>query len=505
VAALGATVALATAFAPAVLPLVLVAAAAIGVGSLLVGAPDGRGRPLLVALPAVGVALLLSAPWAVGTALAGRRAVGIFGLPVSPAAAPGWGEVVRFAVGPTARSPVVWLLIGASALPLLLGSGARLTWAARLWVMACASWTLALAATHGWMGSFAPSETVVLAPAALAVAAGVGLGIASFEHDLAGRSFGWRQVASGLTVVAVVVGLLPVAAGAASGRWGLPTSGVEQPLAFLDRSGTAGSYRVLWLGDPRALPVGGWSVQPGLSYALTGNRLPDATAVWTPAGPGPAATVAGALHQAITGGTVHLGRLLAAAGVRYIVVVDGLAPSRGGLPASVAAPAPSGLPRALLDQNDLQVVPGEFGVQVFENSEDIPVVAQRATPTLDPSRAWSYPGAGDTVGWKPVLGPPVPATARGVVSPGTLYVGEAPAGRFTLTVNGHAVARRPAFGWAAQYATPAGPATLDVDALPLVPLGVALEVLAWLVLAFALAGGRRWPRRGARRRPEEAA
>ena len=137
VAVLGALIAAASAFAPAVVPLVVLTALAWAVGSLLVG----RARPewwrvLVVALEAVAVALVLAAPWVVGTALAGKGAVAIFGLPVAGASAPNWGEVVRFAIGPVARSPIVWLLVAGAALPLVLGRGIRLAWAARLWVTA---------------------------------------------------------------------------------------------------------------------------------------------------------------------------------------------------------------------------------------------------------------------------------------------------------------------------------------------------------------------------------
>src|SRR5580692_6754250 len=94
--------------------------------------------------------------------------------------------------------------------------------------------------------------------------------------------------------------------------------------------------------------------------------------------PLPALVVADALRLAVSGGTVHLGRLLAPAGVRYVVVVDGLAPSMvGTVPPSVSAPPPPRLTADLLQQGDLQVVPGEVGVQVFENGEVMPVTAQR--------------------------------------------------------------------------------------------------------------------------------
>ena len=488
VAILGALIAAAAGFAPAVVPMVLVAALSWMVGSFLVGAREPTWRVPVVALGAVAVALALSVPWVVGTALAGKGSVAIFGLPVSGATAPNWGEVIRFAVGPAARSPIAWLLVVAAALPLLIARGTRLAWAARLWVMALGSWGLAFAASRGDLGSFTPSETVVLAPAALAVAACVGLGIAAFESDLSGREFGWRQLSGVAALVLVAVGLLPVLAGAIGGRWDLPSQGVEQPLAFLDRPST-GLARVLWLGDPRALPAGGWSVQPGLAYALTPEDLPDSAQVFTPAGPGPADRVANAVRLAVAGGTVHLGRLLAPAGVRYVVVVDALAPSLvGTAPASVSAPPPAGLGTDLLEQDDLQVVPGVLGVQVFENGVDLPVTAARANAL--PVHASSYPGAADVAGWQPVLRSLAGgAPATGSVPAGTLYAGYAPAGSFALTLDGHAVARQPAFGWAAQYALATkGTATLSLARLPFIPLAVLLELAVWVVLAGAVIG-----------------
>ncbi len=488
VAILGALIAAAAAFAPAVVPMVLVAAVAWMLGSVLVGAREPTWRILVVALEAVGVALVLALPWVVGTALAGGGSVAIFGLPVSGATAPNWGEVIRFAVGPAARSPLAWLLVAAAALPLLIARGTRLAWAARLWVMALGSWGLAFAASRGDLGSFTPSETVVLAPAALAVAACVGLGIAAFESDLSGREFGWRQLAGVAALVFVAVGLLPVLGGAVGGRWDLPSQGVEQPLAFLDRPST-GLARVLWLGDPRALPAGGWSVQPGLAYALTPEDLPDSAQVFTPAGPGPADQVANAVRLAVAGGTVHLGRLLAPAGVRYVVVVDALAPSLvGTTPASVSAPPPAGLDTDLLEQNDLQVVPGVMGVQVYQNGADLPVTAARATAL--PVHASTYPGAADVAGWQPVLRSLAGgAPATGSVPAGTLFAGYAPAGSFALTLDGHAVPRQPAFGWAAQYAVATkGTATLSLARFPFIPLAVLLELAAWVVLAGAVVG-----------------
>jgi hypothetical protein len=192
----------------------------------------------------------------------------------------------------------------------------------------------------------------------------------------------------------------------------------------------------------------------------------------------------------MTGGTVHLGRLLAAQGVLYVVVVDSLSPSAGSLPTSVAAPPPSGLSRALQDQNDLQIEPGEFGIQVYRNASVIPVTAERSQ-SLPSDRAFSWPGSADVVGWQPVL------TSLSGINPGTgrvqrtVYAGYAPAGRVTLRVGARPAARRPAFGWASQFSNvPAGRATLAVHVPPYTPVAELLELLLWVGLALALSGWR---------------
>ena len=315
-------------------------------GALIVGVRESGGRVLLVAAQGVVVSLILLAPWVVGTALAGKGAVQIFGLPLSGATAPDWGEVLRFAIGPVARSPLVWCIVLAAALPLAVGRGLRIVWAARLWVLALGSWGLALAATRGDLGSFTPSESVVLAPAALAVAACVGLGISAFENDLSGREFGWRQLLSVAALVFVAVGLLPVAAGAVGGRWGLPTRGrSNHSPSWPDHPPPASPGCCGWaIRGP--CPSGGWTVHPGLAYALTPQDLPDAAQVFTPAGPGPASLVGNAVDLAVSGGTVHLGRLLASAGVRYVVVVDGLSASGQSTGPPSVQRAAAGRPRA---------------------------------------------------------------------------------------------------------------------------------------------------------------
>jgi hypothetical protein len=486
VVALGVLEAVAVAFAPAMAVVVLVCAIGVAAGSLAAGDRRASGRVVVVAGGATGLAAVLCGPWVVGT-IAGGNALAVFGLAPSPSSSPGWLGLLRFAVGPLGSSPLAWLPVLAALLPLLIARRWRLAWATRLWAVALMSWLLAWLVGRGWTGSFAPSEVVLLAPAALGVAVGIGLGVSAFESDLSGYQFGWRQIVTASAVLATAVGLVPVAAEAFDGRWGLVGTGYAEPLAFMGSSVHQGPFRVLWLGDPMALPTGGWSIEPGLAYATSEDGTPDVSNLWSPAGPGPARHLAQAVSLAVAGGTSHLGRLLAPAGIRYVVLVSSLAPSVQGVQSPTAFPLPPAVPPALLSQDDLRQVPGGEGVTVLSNADFVPVRATRAAGRVTTT---GTPRASDLVGWHPLPGGA--GGYRGPVPRSTVLSSTAPAGRWSLTVDGRPAARTPAFGWAAQFSVPrAGQGRLELAGSPWPWLGLAVEVALWLGAAWALVAGRR--------------
>ena len=81
-----------------------------------------------------------------------------------------------------------------------------------------------------------------------------------------------------------------------------------------------------------------------------------------------------------------------------------------------------------------------------------------------------------------------------MVPAGTLYAGYAPAGSFTLTLDGHTVGgSRPSAGRRSTRSSAKGGATLSLSQFPFVPLVVLLELAAWVLLALALIGRRRGP------------
>ncbi len=366
----GAIEAAAVAVAPATAVVVVLAGLGIAAGSVAVGSRRAGLRGLVAALGSTVVALGLLLPWTVSTLAAGRGALAVLGLPGRPAGLPGWGGLVRMAVGPIGASPLGWLLVASALAPVLVGRGSRFTWAARLWAVALLSWWVALVSAKAWAAPFTPSVDVVLAPAAVSIAVCVGLGVQAFETDLAGYRFGWRQAVAALAVGALVAGALPTLAEATNGRWGVPTGGYAQAAGLPPSGPGPAGDQVLWIGDPRALPLGGWTIGPGLAYATSANATPTLRDLWPPATPGRASSLAGDVVVAMHGQTVRLGRLLAPAGIRYVVVVHALAPSTLGAVAGPTDAVPPGLDAALARQEDLRTVPVSVGgLTVFENTD----------------------------------------------------------------------------------------------------------------------------------------
>ena len=463
--ALGLILALVTSVAPAAVAVTLVVAVGLGLGLVMTGGGRGlrsAGRVAAVTGSAVVVAIVLLVPWSFAVLGGPGRWQTLTGLAVAPSSGVGWGHLLRFAVGPIGDTPLTWAFLGAAALPIAIGHRWRLAWAGTGWSVAVVAWVVAWAGQRGWLGSFAISAETLLVPAAAAIALCVGLGVAAFELDLPGYRFGWRQGAAVLAAVAGVVGMLPVLGASVNGRWDLPLTGYGQAVSWMAAQRSQGSFRVLWLGDPRVLPGTGWQLSPGLSYVVSENGLPDTTALWPGSAPGPAAAIGRAVTLAEHHGTVRLGRILAPYAVRYVVVVQTLAPSIPGFQSPSGFEPPAGLGPALLGQVDLHELISQGGFDVFVDAASVPVRAVRPAPAPAPALdvAGRSPGL---EGWRPALrGSPDATRISGRVGAGTVLDAVAPARRWHLVGPGGRVEpASSAFGYAATFRVPrAGPVTV---------------------------------------------
>lgn len=385
VVGLGILTALVGAFAPSWLYVVLIIGVALLAGSLLV---DRVAAVRLVAVPAAGVAaaLVLLAPWSLRVLGNGTDTFGVFG---GPAVRLGLGEVLKFHTGPVGAGPLGWGFLAAAALPLVIGRSWRLAWAARLWIVALACFAVAWAGLRGWVP--VPDPEVVLAPAAAALASAVALGAVAFELDLPGYRFGWRQAASGLAAVAVLVAAVPMVIASGDGHWKIPTSDANVALGFL--SGEAqGNYRVLWVGAPQALPLASRPLSTGFGYATSFGGTPDVTYLWASSQVGPIGSLADDLRLSAARRTTTLGHLLAPMEVRYIVVPDRTGPAGSG---GVPVPRPTAIVDGLGLQTDLLSVSPDTSYSVYINA------AWKAGPVmpLSPSVARRVFEIIEVVGW----------------------------------------------------------------------------------------------------------
>ncbi|MGI8777916.1 MAG: glycosyltransferase [Acidimicrobiales bacterium] len=459
---LGFTLALAAlgAFVPSIGLAVLAIAFGLLLGSIVVGRGDAGAAARGLAAVAVALvgAIFMLLPWSIDQLGGGWGSL----VGAAPPASRGFGlgALLRFQVGPIGAGPLGWTFLVAAALPLVMAQGWRLAWAVRCWAVALVCVGVAWAGGRGWLPIHPESPDVLLAPAAAALAAAAALGAAAFELDLSGYRFGWRQVASAAVGLAVVVGTVPILAGARDGRWGLPAIPLSRSLAYTAQKPAEGSFRMLWLGDPEVLPLGSWGMGGGLAYATSR----DGTPVGTDNLPGPAsdatATIVTAIGQAERGDTSRLGRLLAPMAVRYLVLPKQLA---AGDVSGPQRPPPAALTRGLASQLDLRLLPSDPAAIVYENTAWGPGREIAPATKLPPDVPTKLDSGADLSGGTPVLPGRGPVQFAGDLAPpggpgapggggiGQVLVSEAPASGWELSVGGRQSPRKPAFGVANSY------------------------------------------------------
>jgi hypothetical protein len=343
---------------------------------------------------------------------------------------------------------------------------------------------VAWAGGRGWLPLRLETPDALLAPAALGLALAAALGAAAFDVDLPGYRFGWRQVASLAAGAGIAAGVLPVLGGVPDGQWSLTNEEVARSLAWLGPQARQGSFRVLWVGNPAALPLDSWRMGEGLAFATSRDGTPEATDLLPGSASGATRSIGSAIEVAERGDTARLGRLLAPMAIRYIVVPVELATGRSN---PGRYPAPPQLTRALVSQIDLRLLPSDPGVAVYENTSWGP--GREVLPGRLAGPVPAQLGAGaDLSGGTPVLPGRGPTEFRGAIpNDNTVFVAEAPSSRWALSVGGSKAVRQTAFGVANAYRTGgAGHGVLRYHT-PLVRYALLLlQLVLWVVAVRAL-------------------
>ena len=485
--ALGLVTAVGAMFLPMLVFVVIVMALGLALGILLTGQAGAAGRVVLTGLMGAAVAVVLHIPWSLDflgsatdwTTLGGiRDGAGVLTVP----------EILRFESGPVGAGLAGFAFLALAAVPIVIGREWRATWTIRVWAVAVVGWGLLWVGESGWSPIALPAPEVLLAPAAAGIAMAAGLAAVSFERDVIGKGFSWRQLGLVVGLVALFVGLGPFLAATGNGRWYLPRNDFDVALSFLQAEEEDAPFRVLWLGDPDVLPLTGWRLTEDTAYATSDNGLPDVTELFPGSTDGGTEILAEALRSATDRETNRLGDLLGPMGIRYIVVPERLAPQPF---AEEEFPLDPAVRDALSSQLDLVQINVNPAVTLYENAAWIPTRAllpdseagDLGSEDVSPEEALAAATATDFGSATAALGDERgPTTFRGPVDgQGELYLASGPTSGWQLEVNGEEADRRTVFGWANAFDLPrGGTATLSYDRPATRWIFLAVQAALWL-------------------------
>lgn len=486
VLALGFVTAVLATLVPVVVVLVVVMALALALGSMVTYRIQGIARMTSAAVLAGLMAVVLHLPWSADFLLPGTPWSAIVGAGRGPRASD-LGALLRFQVGPLGAGVLGWVFVVAAALPLLIARAERHAWAVRGWMMAIVFWALAWVAQRGAGPVALPPPEVLLVPAAIGLALSTTMGVLAFEVDLPGYRFGWRQVASGIAAAAVVLGTIPVIGAAFDGRWSMAGGDHSRALGFIDADNAKVPFRVLWVGDPEALPLGSWELAEGVGYSTTDHGTPRLEDLWAGSDDGSTGLLADVLDLARSGQTARLGRLLAPMGVRYIVVPQQVAPAPF---ATERLPIPVDLADTLDGQLDLEPLDLPAGLTVYRNQAFYPERAVVPSAAAPPAGGGVTDAAGVDLSGLRVALPDRHGRLRWsgpVDADTTVLFAAAHSDRWSLSVSGRDAKHTKPYGWANGFeVADGGTATLSFATSPLRYLMLLAQVLVWTWVARRL-------------------
>jgi hypothetical protein len=481
-------VALAVGLAPTFLATVGVIVVGLVAGSLAAGRLRGALRAAGLAVIATAGAAALLFPWTLEFVLPGAEVATFTGLGAPGADAPPLGNLLRFQTGPMGAAPLGWGVLAAAAVPLLLARAERLEWSVRLWTIGIAGWGAAWCGARGWLPLGGATDAALVA-AAVALSLAAATGVSALERELRSYRFGWRQLGAVVGIGGLALGALPLAIEAVDGRWEARARGHASLLSWLPERQADGMFRVLWIGDPRVVPSGGWSIREGLAYTTSRDGLPDATTLWPPGSEGATELIADAVEVAERDETRSLGRLLAPMAIRYVVV-----PLRAAADGGTRHDPPRGFRRALGSQIDLKRIDAAEALIVYENTSWLPGrVALSAAAAEAAGRTVSATPSADLAGAPVLRRHDGPLRWSGSVDgDSVVHVAEAASPGWQLEVDGKGMPRRKSFGFANAYdVDAAGSATLRYRPALSHYAAILLELGLWV---FAVTRAWQWRR-----------
>lgn len=368
----GFVVAFLAAFAPATVPIAVLAALSLALAALALGAGGAPQHYLGAAVVAVVAPVALHGPWSFDLlqGLSWRWLIG----PDSPeAGVNSMLDLLQFAPGAPAPRLIALGLVIAAVVGLVTAKAHQFHLAAMGWLLAIVFLGTTWAGRRGWVPVDLPTAEAMLAMTAAGLTLAVIVGVRALEINFTDRAVSLLQTRATAFVggTAVAAMLLTGLFSALDGRWDTPTQSFTTSTQFMVRqqqteaNSEISTGRVLWIGDDSVLPLDVAVSVGGTQYAVSDGGRAEARGRWLASPVGATDGIGAQLDLASNGEVVRLGRLLAPYGIDNVVVVTQLAPAPYTGP---SVDPGNGILQALSQQLDLERVPGVPNLVVFRNT-----------------------------------------------------------------------------------------------------------------------------------------
>ena len=482
-AIVGVVAAVAVALAPPVLLILGAATVVLAVATLLVGAGWRTAAWFAgTGVVACGIAWLLNMPASTSWSWHDLTAI-----PLAGANGRGLTEVASMNIGQAKLGLLALALYVPVITGLALSRAWRLSWAARASGLVVTFGFLAVMQDRDALPFRAPDVGLLLVPVALGLALSAACAVSSFTSDVAGGSFGWRQPLGLVSISAVACGVFPALITLTDGAWFAPQSSLNELVApQIAPDAEYGEFRVLYIGDPRVIPIAPQDLGNGVAMALSGPGEPDFRGRFVPPSTTADEQLGVALRNIADGATRRGGRLLAPYGIRYVVVpiFDGA----NSTPSDPIEP-PAGLLDAFNSQIDLELTYTAADYALYENRSAMPAAAVLTGP-LAQSVAAETPAQlvqTDVTGALPVFGDVLERrSGSGDIAAGVVHLAVPFDDNWSLRMADQDVAVRRGFGLLTAFDVPsAGPAELRYESPSSRRTALLGQALMWLLVLLA--------------------
>ena len=307
------------AFAPSFLFVFALISLVVGILGRFLGYLGSVKRYIATQLAAVGIALVLTAPWILSFFMPGARISALVGSAGPAHVGVLWLLLLRVSTAATV-SPLFGVFLIAVGASLVFARDSRADRILTFLSVFAAVEILAVFSSYGGLGQDPIPLEVILPVGLIALVIVMGSGIEAAFAVLPRMKLGWKHLLITLSAISILVATYSMVGSVESGRYQLDPTGYKDSLGWMVPSSSLNPGRVLWLGRLGTLPIGSYQITADMAAGISEIGNPTIESMFTSANPGRDSRALEAISSAIGEDTVYLGRQLASLRIKYVVI-----------------------------------------------------------------------------------------------------------------------------------------------------------------------------------------